>query len=280
MQFARQLSYWRGITESGGKLAQAYEHQGNLTAGLAAVNEALEANKHIPDELYFAPRNLGIKAEIEAKLGHNKQAENLYRKSADVIDGMLMNVPTPNIERTLISELGNVYAGNFKLASDEGDYAKAFQIIEKARGRVEAQSLANHSVLTPHDPTATEKKLNALQLELLDTDEAQQRKRILDEIYQTEVQQVGTASIGSQSLIEPVTIDKLQANWDTMSCWLSMSFKAQNPTRWLLPKIQFTGIHSRRKTLLNHKLRPIGRVFTTRRKTMQRPNTSLMSCWP
>jgi CHAT domain-containing protein len=181
-----------------------------LTAALAAVSEALEANKQIPDELYFAPRNLGIEAEIEAKLGRKKQAEDLYRKSADLIDGMLMNAPTPNIERTLISELGYIYAGNFKLASDDGDYAKAFQIIEKARGRVEAQSLANHSPFTPHDRTGAEKKLNELQLELLDTDEAQRRKRILEEIYQTEVRQIGTESIGSQSLITPVAIEKVQ----------------------------------------------------------------------
>jgi CHAT domain-containing protein len=232
VQYARQLSYWRGVTESGGKLAQAYEHQGDLRAGLAAVNEALEANKHIPDELYFAPRNLGIKAEIEAKLGRKKQAQDLYRKSADVIDGMLMNAPTPNIERTLISELGDIYAGDFKLASDERHYAEAFQIIEKARGRVEAQSLANHSVFAPHDPTSAEKKLNELQLELLDADEAQRRKRILDEIYQIEVQQIGTTSVRSQSLIEPVGIEKVQSQLEHNE--LLVEYVLQSPESYVL----------------------------------------------
>ncbi|HEX4164596.1 MAG TPA: CHAT domain-containing tetratricopeptide repeat protein [Bryobacteraceae bacterium] len=207
---ARQLSYWRGITESGGKLAQAYEHQGDLTAALAAVNEALEANRHIPDELYFAPRNLAIKAEIEAKLGHRQLAEELYKKASDVIDGMLANVPTQNIERTLISELADVYAGNFKLVSDGGDYRKAFQVIEKARGRIEAQSLAHRSAPIPHGLTAAERKLNALQLQLLDTDDAKARKQVLEEIYQTEIQQAGVTPLGLQSQIEPVAVDKLQ----------------------------------------------------------------------
>ena len=210
ISYARQLSYWRGITESGGKLAQAYEHEGDLTAGLAAVNETLEANRHIPDELYFAPRNLAIKAEIEAKLGHKQVAEELYQKGSDVIDGLLQNVPTANIERTLISELADVYAGHFKLVSDEGDYRKAFEVIEKARGRIETQSLAHRSAPSTHEITVAEKKLNALQLQLLDADDARVRKQILDEIYQVEIQQLGGKRLGTQSQIEPVAVEELQ----------------------------------------------------------------------
>ncbi len=72
IQYAKQLSYWRGVTQADGLLAKAYLQRGQLQPALAAVNEAIEANKQIPDELYFVPRDLAIKAEILAKLGDAK----------------------------------------------------------------------------------------------------------------------------------------------------------------------------------------------------------------
>src|SRR5664279_3209400 len=56
--YARHISYWRGLSEGNGPLARAYEHQGQLQEALSAVNEAIEANERIPDELYFVPQNL------------------------------------------------------------------------------------------------------------------------------------------------------------------------------------------------------------------------------
>jgi len=229
---ARQLTYWRGITEGSGRLAEAYEHQGDLPAGLAAIDEAIEANRHIADELYFVPRDLAIKAEIEAKLGRKAEAEDLYQKSADLIDAMLTNTPTPNVELTLISDLGGVYAGLFKLASDTGDYSKAFQIIEKARGRVEAQGLANHVPVSPHEATPAEKKLNALQLELIDTDEPKRRQQILDEIYETEVQQFGTSAIGREARVNPVALEKVQHK--LQSTELLLEYVLQSPESYVL----------------------------------------------
>ena len=71
---------YRGVTDAGGLLAQAYEHTGDLTAALGAINAAIAANTHIPDELYLVPRNLAIKAEITEKMGHAQEADSLYRK--------------------------------------------------------------------------------------------------------------------------------------------------------------------------------------------------------
>ena len=54
----------------------------------AAINEAIEANENIPDELYFVPRNLGIKAEIMSRMGDVKASNDLYEKSADLFDAL------------------------------------------------------------------------------------------------------------------------------------------------------------------------------------------------
>ena len=110
-RYAKQLSYWRGLTQVDGLLAKAYLHQGALQPALTAINEAIAANQHIPDELYFVPRNLAIKAEIMARLGNIKSSNQLYEKSADMLDALLSKVPTPTVERQLLTDLSKVYSG-------------------------------------------------------------------------------------------------------------------------------------------------------------------------
>jgi CHAT domain-containing protein len=188
VRYAKQLSYWRGLVQVDGLLAEAYIHQGTLQPALAAINEAIESNKNIPDELYFVPRNLGIKAEILARLGDTKASNNLYEKSADLFDAFLSKVPTPNVERQLLNDLSIVYAGYFTSLCDQDQLAKAFAVIERARGRLEAQDLSHHEVITPHQPTSAELHLTSLNLQLLDSDDPSRRGSILNAIYSTELQ--------------------------------------------------------------------------------------------
>jgi CHAT domain-containing protein/AraC-like DNA-binding protein len=208
-QSAKQLSYWRGLTQVDGLLAEAYLHQGALQPALAAINEAIEANKNIPDELYFVPRNLGIKAEIMARLGNTKASNELYEKSADLLDAQLSKAPTPTVERQLLSDLSAVYAGYFASLSDHDRMADAFRVIERARGRVEAKALAHHEVIAPHEPNPTEQHLTELTLQLLDTDDPPARGHVLEAIYSTE-QQLGTASPANETPHNPVSLGELQ----------------------------------------------------------------------
>jgi CHAT domain-containing protein len=209
VQYAKQLSYWRGLTQVDGTLAEAYIHQGALQPALSAIDEAIEANKNIPDELYFAPRNLGIKAEILSRMGDVKASNALYEKSADLFDALLSKVPTPMVERDLLSDLSIVYAGYFASLSDQGRMAEAFRAIERARGRVEAQALSRHEIVAPHQTTAAELELTSLNLNLLNTDDPNARGRILDSIYTAELQ-LGTDSQDIDRPPNPVPLTSLQ----------------------------------------------------------------------
>lgn len=171
VQYTKQLSYWRGLTQVDGTLAEAYVHQGAFQSALSAINEAIEAHKNIPDELYFVPRNLGIKAEILSRMGDVKASNDLFEKSADLLDALLSKVPTPMVERELLSDLSVVYAGYFTSLCDQGRMTEAFQAIERACGRVEAQALSHHEVIAPHQPTMAELALTSLNLKLLNTDD-------------------------------------------------------------------------------------------------------------
>jgi CHAT domain-containing protein len=211
IQYAKQLSYWRGITEADGLLAKAYLRQGELRPALTAIEEAIEANKQIPDELYFEPRNLAIKAEILAKLGDAKASDELYEKSADLIDALLSKVPTPTVERQLLGQLSDVYAGYFASLSSRGKNSEAFRAIERARGRVEAQALEDHEPVAPHEPTTAEQRLTDLNVKLLDTSDAGSRQNILQTIYDTE-QQINPNFKPDHFSTEPAGLNELQSD--------------------------------------------------------------------
>jgi len=211
IQYAKQLSYWRGISESDGLLAKAYLHQGALQPALSTINEAIDADKHVPDELYFVPRNLGIKAEILARMGKVKESNDLYGKSADLLDALLRRVPTPMVERQLLNELSTVYAGYFASLTRQGRLAVAFNVIERARGRIEAQLLTHHEVMVPHQPSPEELRLTRLNLKLLDTNGSAARGRVLNAIYTTE-QQLGGNSPDDFIPPTPVPLKSLQSD--------------------------------------------------------------------
>ena len=185
-QYARDLTYWRGLTQVAGSLARAYEHEGDLRNALTTIDDGLRANSQIRDELWFVPKNLAIKAEIEAKLGKTKLSNDLYQKSTQLIDSLLATAPTPNVERMLIGEVSEVYAGFFNSLCNQGDHAAAFSILEKARGRIEAQALQHHNTVQAHPPTPSEDRLMHLNLQLIETDDPARRIQIANSIYEAE----------------------------------------------------------------------------------------------
>ena len=81
----------------------------------------------------------------------------LYRESTDLIDALLSKVPTPTVERRLLRQLGEVYAGYFASLSNRDKNREAFAVMQRAGGRVEAQALEDHEPVAPHKPTTAEK---------------------------------------------------------------------------------------------------------------------------
>jgi len=211
LSLATQLDYWRGVTQVAGGLADAYVHQKNLNAALSSIDQAIDANKRISDELYFVPRDLAIKARILAMLGHEDQAGALYRKSALLIDSLLENVPTPFVERLLLTETGEVYAGYFVLKCREHDYDQALRILEGARGRIEAQALEHHAYPAPHAPTPAERHLSVLNVALLDTDNPATGQELSKQVQDSEPA-LDQRSLASATIEHPVSLHRLESD--------------------------------------------------------------------
>ncbi len=235
--YAKQLSYWRGLTQVDGLLAQAYLHQGALRPALATINEAIDANRNIPDEMYFVPKNLAIKAEIMKRLGNVKASNDLYEKSADLLDALLSKVPTPMVERQLLSDLSMVYAGYFVSLTDQGRMTDAFRAIERARGRVEVQALAHREVVAPGESDTGEVRLTKLNVQLLNADDSKARSNILAAIYATEQQLTG----GASAMDEPPTpVPLFELQRDLRPSELLVEYVLADPHSYALAVTQST----------------------------------------
>lgn len=200
---------YRGLTDAGGLLAQAYEHTSNLPAALTAINAAIEANTHIPDELYLVPRNLAIKAEITEKMGHAEEADALYRKSVALVDEMIQHAATTNIERYLLAEMSYVYSGYFGSLCAQKHYDQALQVLEKARGRIETEALEHHSSQPVHPPTPEERELTELNVALINTDDPAKRAALTSAIYNTELT-ISPSALTQETIEHPVPLTELQ----------------------------------------------------------------------
>jgi CHAT domain-containing protein len=187
-EYARELGYWRGLTETGGPLARAYEGQNDLSKALSVINEALGAQHQIPSEMYFAPRNLAIKAEILKRLGRIAESNNLYERSLALVDSLLITAPTPTLVHRIVDEYAGVYSGYFSSLCQQGNLPGAFAVIERAYGRVEQLALQNQRHVPPHSLTPQERELTTLNLKLISTEDEGRREELLSKIAAVEDQ--------------------------------------------------------------------------------------------
>ncbi len=209
IRLAEQIGYWRAVMQDGEELAGVYEQQKAFDKALAVVNTALDASSHIPEEVWLTPKILARKADILTKMGRVQESNALYHQATDVLDGLLLKVPTVGMERNLITELGNVYSGFFNSLCEQGQYPEAFQVLEKGRGRIEAQSLEHHQSADPTHLSAAEQNLAALNTVLLKTDDEAKRSSLLKNIATTE-DSLQTSALAEQAADTPVALHDLQ----------------------------------------------------------------------
>ncbi len=208
-QLSRKIDNYRGVTDAGGQLAQAYEHLNNLPAALAAINEAIAANTHIADELYLVPRNLAIKAEIIAKMGKAQESDGLYREAIALVNVMIQHASTVNIQRQLQAEMSDVYSGFFASLCAQKRFGEALNTLEQVRGRVETQALEHHETQPVHLPTTEEAELTRLNIALINTEDPAVRSMLTSAIYSTELR-MSPSALARQTIAHPVSLSILQ----------------------------------------------------------------------
>lgn len=179
----------RLLAEAEAQLADAYRARGDLNQALryatAAVADTIAAGSR-----FTLPERLRVVAETHAALGRVADANRLFDQATDIVEGIMVNVPSREAQARLVAVTSQVYEGHFRLAADRlNDPLKAYDIIERARGRAVADVLRT---LPSEDPArgpaaaAQERAIARLQLQLMRAQAPAERQRLLDQLWEAE----------------------------------------------------------------------------------------------
>ena len=140
-----------------------------------------------------------------AAQGRVTTADRLYDQAADIVEGIMVNVPSRTAQMRLVGVMSQLYAGHFALAAGPlNDPEKAYRIIERARGRALADILR---VVPSDDPRpADDERLRAvaaLQLRLMRARTAAERQRLLDDLLEVEQRVSVTLNSGAGAHRQP-----------------------------------------------------------------------------
>ena len=75
------------------ELAKVYRDSGNLQKAEERANLAMTAMRQVQDK-YHLPQHLALLAELVAKRGRFREADELLEQAADATEAMLANVPS------------------------------------------------------------------------------------------------------------------------------------------------------------------------------------------
>jgi tetratricopeptide (TPR) repeat protein len=153
---------------------------------------AVRSNEIMRDleDRYHLPQHLALLADVKAQQGEFERADELYDEATDVIDALLVNVNKRQRKASLIETLSEVYVGHFELAATQfSDPAKAYGIVEEARGRALADTLRGEteSLSAAGEMTAeAQEEINRIQRALLHERDPGERQVLLDELFLAE----------------------------------------------------------------------------------------------
>lgn len=146
-------------------LCELYESRNRPAEALRTIDAAIVEQRKV-QEPYDFPLYLGQKAEIEASLGHLRSADALYDRASQFIEAMLVDAPSSRVKSSMIATMGDIYVDHFRLAVARlHDPARAFAIVESARGRALADSLrySRDVSATEHPSTPADAEIARIQ---------------------------------------------------------------------------------------------------------------------
>ncbi|MDQ1470507.1 MAG: hypothetical protein QOJ99_1987 [Bryobacterales bacterium] len=188
---AAQIHFNRGAAEVNARLAALYKSTGKLAQAERCEENSIRAHMQM-SEVYELPHHLAVRADLQEARGKLREAERTYLIAERVVGTMLRNSPTPGLKKSVVAAMSEVYLGHFRLAVRQNDFLKAYNVIEEVRGRVASDRLrtAERDRRTRPAIAAAERRVAALQMQLMDTSDPGERKRISDSLTDFESQTV------------------------------------------------------------------------------------------
>ncbi|MBZ5658075.1 MAG: hypothetical protein LAO56_22670, partial [Acidobacteriia bacterium] len=166
-------------------LSDLYRMSGNLSQAEALARGAAESAQalgYIP----LIPKLLNVLAQIQVSRKEYAEADQTYDRAATIQDVMIGNADSALGKTALIKGVGDLYAKQFALIAEHGgDPAKAFTVVEQARGRVMTDLLMSGDKTSP-ESLATEKEIARLRLKLTEARSDKDTEELRDQIFLAE----------------------------------------------------------------------------------------------
>ena len=171
------------------ELATAYKDEGDL-AHAARYAALAERRTEALEDKYHLPEDFALMADLAAKAGRVEKADRLYSRAEDVTQGLLVSLPSRQVESSLIATLSNIYLGHFQLAALKlRNISKAFDILESARGRAIADQLrSGKPIERPKNPEteAAQQEISQLQIQMLHSTLPRERRNLLERLFRAD----------------------------------------------------------------------------------------------
>ena len=197
-------------------LAKLYRDNGDLEKAEDRAAKGVEASQKV-GETYELPARLALLARLRSDRGKFEDADRLYEQAEDVVDGLLVSVASPNSRTSLIGAMSQIYIDHFALTVDRlKNPARALEVLERARGRTAADVLRNRDPIPNTGSrvrTAHEREIARLQIRLMRTSGRDERRQILENLFDEEQGLAGTKLHQMPRLMgqgQPIELAKLQ----------------------------------------------------------------------
>jgi len=215
---AQQHKFYRTLGQAMIDLESIYRDAGDLRSADQHASVGVDASRHVGDR-YYLPRDLTVLADIKSRRGAFREAEALYDNAEDIIDGMLINLHEVYWTSSLAGAMSDTYLHHFEMEAQHGNVERAFDVLERVRGRTAAVLLENKITLGTDEPEevhSLEDAVSGLQTQLIQSESVKERADLLEQLVEYERRLEWTRTDGKDSkpkwLEKPVPLRAVQAN--------------------------------------------------------------------
>jgi tetratricopeptide (TPR) repeat protein len=185
LRHAEIINNKNAIPQFQSELSDLYRLTGNLSQAEVLARRAAESAQAL-GYLPLIPKLLNVLAQIQISQKEYAEAGQTYDRAAAIQDVMIGNADSAVGKTALIKGVGDLYAKHFGLIAEHGgDPAKAFTVVERARGRVMTDLLMSGDKTSP-ESLATEKNIARLRLRLTAAHSDKDIEKLRDQIFLAE----------------------------------------------------------------------------------------------
>ncbi|MBN1570729.1 MAG: CHAT domain-containing protein [Acidobacteria bacterium] len=222
LNLASEIGYHRLVSRISLDLSQIYRIRNELWKSLNCADVGLQSSLKIGDPME-AILHLQNKAAIRAGQGRFIEADRLYSEALQSLNGQLRKFTSAHSRASMTARMSSLYTDYFSLCLHKlNDPAKAFMILEQARGRSLSDTLRGRRIDSTwaggensENPSEKyEKSLSRLQAKLWVKNPPQEYRRIQSEIFDLEQhlgssREAGRHNIAAQ-IFSPIPLSEVQ----------------------------------------------------------------------